>query len=94
MYPLHWLTLSTNTVLLALEAQTVMTLRLMAIGGLIPQKSGENDRMVAEKLPALTKSGIAAGKAMMKGQRPDQVMSAALTPLRRRVRANRKRLMK
>lgn len=93
MYPVHLFVLTSNTILLALEAQTVITLRLMAMGGVIPQKAGENNRMIAEKLPALNKAHLAAGKAIMAGKRPDQVMSAALAPLSRKVRANRKRLM-
>ena len=94
MYPVNLVSLSTKAILLAFEAQTVMALRLMAISGLIPQKTGENNRMVAEKLPALSKANVAASKAIMAGKRPDQVISAALAPISRKVRANRKRLMK
>jgi hypothetical protein len=94
MYPVNLISLSTNAVLLAFEAQTVMALRLMAMAGLIPQKAGENTRMVSEKLSAMNKANAAASKAIMAGKSPDQVISAAMAPLSRKVRANRKRLMK
>jgi hypothetical protein len=48
--------------------------------------------MMAEKGPAMTKAYMAATEAMMKGQRPDQVMQAAMKPVSRKVRSNRKRL--
>ncbi|MGC1506109.1 MAG: antifreeze protein [Sulfitobacter sp.] len=76
------------------ESQTVMTLRLLAMSGAIPAKHGENERMVDEKAPAMAKAFAAASKAMMQGARPDQIMSAALAPVSKRVTSNRKRLMK
>ncbi len=94
MTPFTLMSLWANAAALLTESHTVISLRLMAISGLIPQSPGENERMVAEKLPALTKSHAAAGQALMAGQRFDQVMEAALAPLSSKVRANRKRLMK
>ncbi|APE44618.1 antifreeze protein [Sulfitobacter alexandrii] len=92
MYPFTFMTLATRTIVLAFEAQTVMTLRLLAMNGLIPSRPGETGRMISEKLPAFGEAGIAAAAAALSGKLPDQVMSAALAPLSRKVRANRKRL--
>lgn len=77
---------------LLIETQSVMALRMMAMGGLIPSRPGENMRMVSEKGPAWAKSFMAASEAMMSGGRPDQIAHAAIDPVSRRVRSNRKRL--
>ncbi|KIN63331.1 Antifreeze protein, type I [Sulfitobacter noctilucicola] len=79
---------------LFIETQAVMSLRLLAMGGVIPSHPGENTRMVSEKGPAMTKAFAAATQAMMEGKRPEQIMSAAITPVSKRVRSNRKRLSK
>lgn len=80
-----------QSALLAMEAQQVIALRLMklALGG--PAAKREAHRMVAEKADAAAKAaGIAAG-AMARGA-PDGGADAVVRMLRRRVRANRKRL--
>ena len=78
----------------ALEAQSVIALRTLGIIGVLPAHHGENERMVAEKLPALIKANAAAGRAAMSGKRPDQILSAWQSPLSRRMRANRRRLLR
>lgn len=77
---------------LMMETQTVMTLRMLAMAGIIPARPGENARMVNEKGPAMIKAYAAATDAIMKGQRPEQIMNAAMTPVSQRVHSNRKRL--
>ena len=94
MNPLAFFSLQTQVTELMVDTQTVMTLRLMGMSGAIPARHGENDRMVAEKGPAMADAYAAGAKAMMAGSTPDQVMSAAMAPLSKKVRANRKRLMK
>ncbi len=94
MFPTDLFALQVRLATLALEAQSVIALRLMGMSGIIPAHRGENSRMVHEKGTALSKSMVAATRAMAAGHRPDQVMHAALTPLSARVRANRKRLSK
>lgn len=94
MNPLALLSLQSQMTELMLNTQTVMTLRLLGMSGAIPAPRGENDRMVAEKAPAMAKAYAAGAKAAMSGSTPDQIMSAAMAPLSRKVRANRKRLMK
>lgn len=77
---------------LMLEAQTVMALRLMAMSGMIPARPGETTRMVAEKGPAMGRAFADATEAMMRGKNPDEIMIAAMAPIGRKVRSNRKRL--
>ena len=78
----------------AMEAQAVIALRVLGMVGVLPAHRGENERMVAEKLPALIKANAAASQAIMTGKRPDQILSAWQSPLSRRMRANRRRLMR
>tara|TARA_R110000787_G_scaffold63708_2_gene144412 strand:+ start:935 stop:1219 length:285 start_codon:yes stop_codon:yes gene_type:complete len=94
MNPFAMLNLQTQMTELMLDTQTVMTLRLMGMGGAIPARRGENNRMVAEKAPAMADAYAAGAKAAMAGNTPDQIMSAVMAPLGKKVRANRKRLMK
>lgn len=94
MTPLELMQFNIRTATMMMEASTVMTMRMLAMGGIIPARRGENKRMVEEKSKAMAKSATAAGLAMMQGKRPDQVMEAAMKPISQRVRANRKRLTK
>ncbi len=94
MNPLSMLALHASMTTLMIETQTVMALRLLGMAGAIPARRGENNRMVSEKGPAMAKSYAAASAAVMAGQRPDQILTAAIAPLNRKVHANRKRLMK
>jgi hypothetical protein len=50
--------------------------------------------MVAEKVPAFVEAMTASSIAAMSGKAPDKVMQAAITPLTREARSNRKRLAK
>ena len=94
MNPFSFFTLQLQGVSLLLEAQTVIALRVLGMAGILPASRGENDRMWREK-PATFFDAYAAGtRALMAGQNPDQVMSASLAPLSRKVRANRRRLMR
>lgn len=94
MYPSELFSLQLKMTTLMAETQTVMALRLMAMSGAIPAKRGENERMFDEKAPAMAQAFAAATDAMMQGARPDQIMSAAIAPVSKRVTSNRKRLMK
>jgi len=90
--PAELLHLSTSWWLLMAETQSVVAMRLMGMAGLWSVSSGEDTRMVNEKAPALAKSLAAAATATMLGQRPDQIASAAIRPLRAKTRANSRRL--
>ncbi|MGB3243564.1 MAG: antifreeze protein [Sulfitobacter sp.] len=94
MTPLNLLSLNMQMTTMLVEAQSVVTLRMLGMGGAIPAPAGENERMIKEKPVAMVDAFSAAAKAVMAGKRPDQIMSAAIAPMGRKVRANRKRLMK
>ena len=75
------------------EAQIVVALRMMGAAGLVAGGSAsETRRMVAEKGPAFARSAQAATMAALAGKPPADVMLAAVRPLRRRTRANMRRL--
>jgi len=94
MTPFTFFALQSQFAALAVETQIVMSLRLMAMAGALPARPGENNRMISEKGPAMTKAFSAATQAAMSGKSPEQIFSASLAPLSRKVRQNRKRLMK
>lgn len=71
------------------DAQIVMTLRLTQMATLGPS---EMTRMVAEKGPAFARASLAAQEAMLKGKPPAKIARAALRPVARKAKANRKRL--
>ena len=77
---------------LAAEAGSVLTLRMMSFSGLRPMVPGEHLRMVAEKPPAFLAAALAAWIATVSGQRADQVLAAAIRPLRAEASANVLRL--
>ncbi len=80
--------------MLTAEAQAVIAMRLWGMGGLWSVTKSENARMVDEKRDAITRSMIDAGVAAATGKRPDQIMAAAVKPLRQKTRSNSKRLAK
>ena len=94
MNPLTLMTLNANLAKLMIDTQAVMTLRLLGMAGALPQTRGENARMVNEKGPAMAKAYQAATKAAFAGGTPDQILSAAMVPVSKKVSANRKRLTK
>ena len=83
-----------NMSMLMVETASVMTMQMMGMAGLWSGTKSENDRMVSEKPAAFLDSATAASVATMTGKRPDEVMNAALRPLRRKTRANARRLGK
>lgn len=76
---------------LALEAQQVMTMRLLKLAAGGPAAQAEAHRMVAEKVDAGIAVANLVATAVAKGT-PDGGTDQVLRMLRRRVRANRKRL--
>ena len=92
--PFDLWTLGLNWTYMALEAQTVVALRVMGMAGVWSVTPHENNRMVSEKAKAFTESAWGAAKVASGGGRPDQVASAAIRPLRRTTRANSRRLVK
>ena len=79
---------------LALETQSVMTMRILGMAGLWNVTKSENARMMDEKSPALMESAMNAVTATMNGARPDQILNTAIRPLRAKTRSNSNRLSK
>ncbi|NNK16275.1 MAG: antifreeze protein [Sulfitobacter sp.] len=77
---------------LMIEAQAVVVLRLLGMAGIVPAHHGENHLMVSEKGPAMAQAFTEASMAIMAGKRPDEVFSAAMEPVSKRVKSNHKRL--
>jgi hypothetical protein len=77
---------------LAAEAGSVLTLRMMSFSGLRPMVPGEHLRMVVEKPPAFLAAALAAWIATVSGRRADEVLAAAIRPLRAEASANVLRL--
>ncbi len=80
--------------MMAFEAQAVVTLRILGMMGLWAVTPSENARMLSEKPTAFLQSATAAMNAAANGMRPDQIVTAAVTPIRRRTSANVRRLSK
>jgi len=79
--------------MLALEAQAVVGMRLLGMSGAWPVGKNENRKMLAEKPPAFARAATAAAKKAVSGGSPEQILTAAVKPLTRTARANRKRLV-
>ncbi|WP_227272427.1 antifreeze protein [Roseobacter weihaiensis] len=80
--------------MLAIEAQAVMTMRVMGMSGLWSVTPGESRRMLSEKAHAVTKSATNATRASLRGDPPDKVLASAIKPFRQKTRANARRLGK
>lgn len=78
--------------MLVLEANMVVAYRAGAFCGFRPMSGAETHRMITEKPPAFAASAMAAGFTALGGQRPDQVMAAAIHPLRTETNRNLRRL--
>jgi hypothetical protein len=89
-----WLSLSFNMWRLGVEAQTVMALRLMrlAAGGAVAQR--EAARMVSEKGTAALEAGVSAGIAAATGKTHPAIGRKVIGGYRKRIRANRRRLLR
>ncbi len=79
---------------LSADAWIVAGLRLgrLAVGG--PGAALEVQRMVVEKTAAATEAQFAIGMALATGATERAAARKAISPYRRRVRANRRRLMR
>jgi hypothetical protein len=77
---------------LALEAQGVIAMRLMKIAAGGPEADAEYECMVTEKFAAASAAQAAATAALASGQSFEAAARSALAPIRRRVRANLRRL--
>jgi hypothetical protein len=88
----NWFAVSSQTALLALEAQSVIALRLMRIGAGGALAQSEMTRMVAEKVSALGEAQTAAAVGSITGRSSQQITKKVVGVYKKRVRANRRRL--
>jgi hypothetical protein len=86
----HWI----DATRLAIEAQQVMTLRLLRLapGGIAA--ATEAQRMVSEKAAASLAAQAAGARALLTGRSLTAATRSAAVPYRSRVRANRRRLLR
>lgn len=76
------------------EANMVIAMRVMGMGGMWRVTPAENVRMLQEKTDAAVASGAAMSRAIMAGQSPAKVALAGMKPVRDKTRANVSRLAK
>lgn len=76
------------------EANMVIAMRVMGMGGMWRVPPAENARMLQEKTDAAVASGAAMSRAIMAGQSPAKVALAGMKPVRDKTRANVSRLAK
>jgi hypothetical protein len=76
------------------EAQCVIAMRMMRLAAGGTRGGSEAQRMVTEKVAALMAAQTAAAAALVTGRTATVAARRALTPVKRRVRANRRRLAK
>ena len=87
-----WFGLFAQMAALSLEAQQVMALRMwrLARGG--ARAEAEAQRMVAEKLAALSEAQVGAAAVMLRGGKHKAMAKNTLRVYRKRVRRNKRRL--
>lgn len=76
------------------EANMVIAMRMMGMGGMWRVTPSENARMVQEKSDAAIAAGAAMTRAMLAGQSPAKIALAGMKPVRAKTRANATRLAK
>lgn len=92
--PTEAMRLAMQSGMMIAEANMVIAMRLMGMGGMWRVNPSENARMVQEKTDAVIASGAAMGRAIMAGQSPAKVALAGMKPVRDKTRANATRLAK
>lgn len=79
---------------LSAETHAVITMRVLGMSGMWRVEHDENHRMVLEKPISFAAATTAAVEAANSGKRPDEIMVAALNPLRDKTTENARRLGK
>jgi hypothetical protein len=92
--PLDYWLLGMRTARIMVEAQVVISLRLLGLAGAWPVAPSEATRMIHEKGPAFLRAAGNATASAMKGRRPDQIAGAGLRPIGEKTRTNARRLAK
>ena len=89
----YWANAMQYTYMMA-EAQSVIAMRMMGMAGIWSVTPAEDARMISEKIHAMTKATTDATRVALSGGTADQIGAAALKPIRRKTRANARRLSK
>jgi len=87
-----WLDLTFKTMALGVEAQTVIALRLLRLAAGSARGQSEARLMVAEKMTALAEAQSAAAASLLTNGKHHVAAGKALNAVRKRVRANKRRL--
>jgi hypothetical protein len=87
-----WIALGLQTMQLGMEMQSVIALRLMRLAAGGASGRSEASRMIAEKIAAAGEAQMAGASAVMTGRPGNAVAGKVLRVLRKRVRANKRRL--
>lgn len=92
--PVHYWANAMQIGYLMAEAQAVIAMRMMGMMGVWSVTPTEDGRMISEKVYAMTKASTDAARVAMTGGTADQIAAAAIKPIRRKTRANARRLGK
>ena len=92
--PADVMRLAVQSSMMMAEANMVIALRILGMGGMWRVSPSENSRMVDEKSDAAAQSGAAMIKAAMAGQNVAEVALAGIEPVRAKTQANTARLGK
>ena len=88
----NWFSLSSQTALLALEAQTVIALRCLRVAAGGTQAQSEINRMITEKVQAFGEAQTAAAIGAVGGGSGRHIAKKVVGVYKKRVRKNRRRL--
>ena len=87
-----WLELSLKAVQMGMEAQSVIALRMLRLATGGARMEAEASRMVTEKVAAAAEAQVVAAVSALSGRSPHVVVSKAPRVVKKRVRANKRRL--
>ncbi|MEM9349389.1 MAG: antifreeze protein [Pseudomonadota bacterium] len=76
------------------ETQMVVAYRVLGMVGIWSVTEAEKRRMIEEKTPAFVESATAASIAILRARNPADIMEAAMQPIERKAKSNRRRLAK
>jgi hypothetical protein len=87
-----WLAWSVKAFQMGMEAQSVIALRMLRLGSGGARMEAEASRMITEKVAATAEAQAVAAVAILSGRSPHIVANKALGVIKKRVRANKRRL--
>ena len=87
-----WLAFTLKSIELGIDAQAVIALRLMRLAAGGARGQAEAQRMVTEKVSTAAEAQVAAAAAITTGRKTHVAAGKALGAVRKRVRANKRRL--